>query len=311
MVYNRYIIDSDMVYSIDFLQIDFCLHCLSDDVLKLFCGSLDFERLKYFGKLDCDSGIKHLAKYDLRWWQFGGLHVEVWPRSAFRDIGVSRLDEDGDLQKSSVLVKEVYWILRLKFNPNKNKDNPALQNVLSFLFRCGWVSAWHFSRVDYALDVQGSLSAFYVLSRKTETNYGSTRYYGKRGTSGYLRVYDKRKEQIETIGDDIGFEWTRFEWEQRGNLDFDFTFDQFSRMDMTGLEGAASCLKFVAPENINQALLCFGRTTRAKLKKQLFSPAAVKKELFQRILDDYIKEYRLSGLRVFTDSQLWAMEDCT
>lgn len=311
MVYNRYIIDSDMVYSIDFLQIDFCLHCLSDDVLKLFCGSLDFERLKYFGKLDCDSGIKHLAKYDLRWWQFGGLHVEVWPRSASRDIGVPHLDEDGELVKSSVFVREVYWILRLKFNPNKNKDNPALQNVLSFLFRCGWVSTWHFSRVDYALDVQGSLSAFYVLSRKTETNYGTTRYYGKRGTSGYLRVYDKRKEQIETIGEDFGFEWTRFEWEQRGNLDFDFTFDQFSRMDFSGLEGSLRVMSLVAPENINQALSFYSVNTRTKIKKRLFSPISVKQELFKELLDQYILEYGLSGMRVFTDSQLWAMEDCT
>lgn len=311
MVYNRYIIDSDMVYSIDFLQIDFCLHCLSDDVLKLFCGSLEFERLKYFGKLDCDSGIKHLAKYDLRWWQFGGLHVEVWPRSAFRDIGVPHLDEDGDLVKSSVLVKEVYWILRLKFNPNKNKDNPALLNVLSFLFRCGWVSTWHFSRVDYAIDVQGPLSAFYVLSRKTETNYCTTRYYGKRGTSGYLRVYDKRKEQKDTTGEDIGFEWTRFEWEQRGNLDFDFTFDQFSRMDFSGLEGSLRVMSLVAPENINQALSFYSVNTRTKIKKRLFSPISVKQELFKELLDQYIMEYGLSGMRVFTDSQLWAMEHCT
>ena len=308
MVYNRYIIDADMVYSIDFLQIDFGLACLSDDVFKLLCGSFDFEKMKHFGKLECDSGIKHLAKYDLRWWQFGGLHVEVWPRSSFRDIGVERPDEDGDLQKSSAIIREVHWFLRIKFNPNKNKDNPALQNVLRFLVRCGWVNAWHFSRVDYAVDVQGPLSAFYVLSRKAETNYGTTRYYGKRGTSGYLRVYDKRKEQIDTAGEDIGFEWTRFEWEQRGNLDFGFTFDQFSRMNLEGIDGAGRCLQYVAPENINQALLCFGHTARAKIKKQLFSPVTVKKELFQDLLGQYVKEYGLSGMRVFTDSQLWAME---
>lgn len=311
MVYNRYIIDSDMVYSIDFLQIDFGLACLSEDVTRLLFGSFDFECTKHFGKLDCSSGVKHLAKYDLRWWQFGGLHVEVWPRSSFRDIGVLKPDDDGDLQKSVVLVKEVYWILRLKFNPNKNRDNSALQNVLSFLVRCGWLQAWHFSRVDYALDVQGPLSAFYVLSRKTETNYGSTRYYGKRGLSGYLRVYDKRKEQIETTGEDIGFDWTRFEWEQRGNLDFDFTFDQFSRMNFEGLEGSLRVMSLVAPENINQALSFYSVNTRTKIKKRLFSPISVKQELFKELLDQYIKEYGLSGMRVFTDSQLWAMEDCS
>ena len=313
MLYNRHIIDHDMVYSIDFLQIDFGLACLADDVVTLLFGSLEFEKVRHFGKLDCDSGIKHLAKYDLHWWQFGGLHVEVWPRSSFRDIGIGRLDEDGDMKKSSAIIKEVHWFLRLYFNPNKNHDNPALKNVLRFLVRCGWVNAWHFSRVDYALDVQGPLSAFYVLSRKTETNYGTTRYYGVRGSSDYLRVYDKRQEQKDKAGEDIGFEWTRFEWEQRGNRDFDFTFDQFSRMDISGIDGAGRCLQYVAPENINQALLCFSINVRAKYREKLFSPVTVKKELFKELLDQYVKEYSLSGMRVFTDSQLWALEqnqDC-
>ena len=308
MLYNRHFIDFDMVYSIDFLQIDFGLACLSDDVLKLLCGSFDVEKMKHFGTLYCASGIKHLAKYDLRWWQFGGLHVEVWPRSSFRDIGTERPDADGDMRKISAIIKEVHWFLRLYFNPNKNHDNPALQNVLRFLVRCGWVNAWHFSRVDYALDVQGPLSAFYVLSRKTETNFGSTRYYGVRGSSGYLRVYDKRQEQKDKAGEDIGFEWTRFEWEQRGNRDLDFTFDQFSRMDISGIDGAGRCLQYVAPENINQALLCFSRNIRAKYKEKLFSPVTVKKELFKELLEQYVKEYGLSGMRVFTDSQLWALE---
>lgn len=313
MLYNRFIIDNDMVYSIDFLQIDFGLSCLSDDVVRLLFSSFDFEMVKYRGLLDCSSGVKKLARYDLHWWQFGGFHVEIWPKRISRDIGVPRLDEDLEYQQFRVMVSEVYWFLRLKFNPNKNADNPALRNTLSFLYKCGWVNGWHFSRVDYALDVQGPLSAFYVLSRKTESNYGSTRYYGVRGYSGYLRVYDKRKEQREIAGYDIGFELTRFEWEQRGNRDFDFSFDQFSRMDFSCLDGAARCLRFVSPENINAALLEFGKNTRTKLKEKLFSPVTVKKELFQELLSDYVMEYSLSGLRVFTDSQLWDLEhfqDC-
>lgn len=308
MLYNRFKIDDDMVYSIDFLQIDFGLSYLSDNVVGLLFGSFDFEMVKYRALLECSSGVKHLAKYDLHWWQFGGLHVEVWPKSLSHDIGVSRQDEDGEYTTSHVFVPVVQWFLRLKFNPNKNADNPALKTTLSFLYKCGWVNGWHFSRVDYAVDVQGPLSAFYVLSRKTETNFGSTRYYGVRGTSGYLRVYDKRKEQREVAGEDIGFEWTRFEWEQRGNRDFDFSFDQFSRMDLSGLDGAARCLRYVAPENINAALNEFGKNTRTKLKEKLFSPVTVKKELFQELLSDYVKEYSLSGLRVFTESQLWDME---
>lgn len=313
MLYNCFKIDDDMVYSIDFLQIDFGLSRLSENVVSLLFGSFDFEMVKYKSLLDCSSGVKHFAKYDLHWWQFGGLHVEVWPKSLSHDIGVSRPDKDGEYITSHVFVPVVHWFLRLKFNPNKNADNPALKTILSFLYTCGWVNGWHFSRVDYALDVQGPLSAFYVLSRKTETNYGSTRYYGVRGTSGYLRVYDKRKEQLEVAGEDIGFEWTRFEWEQRGNRDFDFTFDQFSRMDLTGLDGATRLFKYVPPEYINQALNEFSINYKAKIKKQLFSPVTVKKELFQELLSDYFKEYSLTGLRVFTESQLWDMEqseDC-
>lgn len=314
MLYNRFKIDDDMVYSIDFLQIDFGLSYLSDNVVGLLFGSFDFEMVKYRGLLECSSGVKHLAKYDLHWWQFGGLHVEVWPKMVYRDICGTKYDVDGDPYYKKVIAGDIMWFLRLKFNPNKNADNPALKTTLSFLYKCGWVNGWHFSRVDYALDVQGPLSAFYVLSRKTETNFGSTRYYGVRGTSGYLRVYDKRKEQRDVAGEDIGFEWSRFEWEQRGNRDFDFSFDKFSKMDLTGLDGATRLFKYVPPEYINQALNEFSRNYRSKIRDQLFSPVTVKKELFQELLSDYVKEYSLSGLRVFTDSQLWDMEhsqDCT
>ena len=84
-------------------------------------------------------------------------------------------------------------------------------------------------------------------------------------------------------------------------------------MDISGLEGAARCLQYVAPENINAALNEFGKNTRTKIREKLFSPVTVKKELFKELLDQYVKEYSLSGMRVFTDSQLWALEqnqDC-
>lgn len=123
-----------------------------------------------------------------------------------------------------------------------------------------------------------------MLSRKTETNYGSTRYYGIRGSSGYLRVYDKRKEQREVFNNEYWLELTRFEWEQRGNRDFDFTFDQFSIMDIYGLDGAARCLRYVAPENINAALMEFDPNTRTKIKKKLFPLSRLKKTFFRNYL---------------------------
>lgn len=308
MLYNRYIIDEDMVYSIDYLQFDFCLGMLSDSVRDLLFNSFEFMRFAEFGKLDCSGGVKKLARYDLHWWQFSHFHCEVWQKTVFRDIGFTSTDEDGVSYHNKVIDGDKVWFLRMKFNPNKCVDNPAVKRVLSFLFNSGWVSGWFLSRVDYALDVFGPIKVFYVLSRKAETNYGSTRYYGVRGSSGYLRVYDKRQEQKDTVGEDIGFELTRFEWEQRGSRDLCFTFDQFSRMNFEGLDGAACCLQYVSPENINSALLCFGRTSRAKIKKRLFSPVTVKREIFEELFDQYVKEYHLSGMRVFTDEQRFDIE---
>lgn len=309
MDYNRHFRVENMVYSIDYFQVDFGLGGIYDDVVEMLRASFNLQSCKMFGKLDCDSGIKHLSRYDLYWWQYGGLHVELWPKSVYQKCGSFREDDEGEQIQNDVTLKGISWFLRFKFNPNKNKDNPVLKTVLSFLLDNGWVCGWSFSRVDYALDVEGPIKDFYVFSRKRETNYGSTRYYGVRGSSGYLRVYDKRREQREVFKEDIGYELTRFEWEQRGNRDLDFTFDQFSHMDVSGLDGSARCLQYVAPENINAALLEFAPNTRTKIKKKLFSPVTVKKEFFQKLLDEYVKEYGLSGIRVFTDSQSFDLCD--
>lgn len=309
MTYNIHYIHEDCVYSIDFMQMDFCVGLLSDSMRDLLFNSFETMRYCEFGKLDCSGGVKKFAKYDLHWWQFSHFHVEVWCKSVFRNIGTNYRDKDGYEACRRVFVAEPVWFVRMKFNPNKCADNPAVKRVLSFLLRSGWVQGWQLSRIDYALDVQGPIKDFYVLSRKTETNFGSTRYYGVRGSSGYLRVYDKRQEQIDTEGEDIGFELTRFEWEQRGSRDLDFTFDQFSRMDMSGVDPAGRCLQFVSPEYINQALQCFGYTTRAKYKKQLFSPITVRVDIFRNLVYDYVKEYGLTGIRVFTDAQRFDMEN--
>ena len=209
MDYNRHFRIENMVYSIDYFQVDFGLGGIYDDVVEMLRASFDLQSCQMFGKLDCDSGIKHLSRYDLYWWQYGGLHVELWPKSVYQKCGSFREDDEGEQIQNDVTLKGVSWFLRFKFNPNKNKDNPVLKTVLSFLLENGWVCGWSFSRVDYALDVEGPIKDFYVLSRKRETNYGSTRYYGVRGSSGYLRVYDKRREQREVFKEDIGYELTR------------------------------------------------------------------------------------------------------
>ena len=175
MDYNRHFRVENMVYSIDYFQVDFGLGGIYDDVVEMLRASFNLQSCKMFGKLDCDSGIKHLSRYDLYWWQYGGLHIELWPKSVYQKCGSFREDDEGEQIQNDVTLKGISWFLRFKFNPNKNKDNPVLKTVLSFLLDNGWVCGWSFSRVDYALDVEGPIKDFYVLSRKRETNYGSTR----------------------------------------------------------------------------------------------------------------------------------------
>lgn len=148
-------------------------------------------------------------------------------------------------------------------------------------------------RIDYAMDVPEPIKKFYVLSRKIETYYGSTRYYGVQGLTGRLRVYDKRKEQKDKEKKDIGHELTRFEWEQRGNRDFNFTFDKINRFDPDKVSSALGLLRFVQPELINHALATLDKRTRKKLKEEAFQPLEVSQNAFETLLSEYFEEYKL------------------
>lgn len=148
-------------------------------------------------------------------------------------------------------------------------------------------------RIDYAMDVPEPIKNFYVLSRKMETYYGSTRYYGVQGLTGRLRVYDKRKEQKDKEKKDIGYELTRFEWEQRGNRDFNFTFDKITRLDFSKVSPAVALVQFVEPERINEALQTLNYRTRKKLKDEAFQPMEVSKNAFEALLNEYFEEYKL------------------
>lgn len=282
MVYNRYKISNDMIYSIDYLQIDF--HPYGYTPQKLFEQVIDsFENLTItqFGKQMIEKGKKQLKDYILHWWQFDHFHAEIW-----------RLEKGSNEGKAT---------FRMKFNPNKCVGNEALHKVMAYFAQNEYM--WHYTRIDYTCDVVGHIDSFYVLTRKSEHNYSSTRYYGTRGTSGYLRVYNKREEVKEKEKIDIGIELTRFEWEQRGNRDLDFTFDSFSRMDESGLDASSRVLKYVAPELLNKALNEFERHARNRIKKKLFDPIEVNEVLFDELLTEYEIEYGLLGMRCFTEEQ--------
>lgn len=283
MVYNRFKTSDDIIYSIDYLQIDF--HPIGYTPTKLFNQIIDsFENLTITQrqKQNIEKGQKQLKDYLLHWFQFDHFHVELW-----------RLDKGPQEGKSTI---------RFKFNPNKCKNNEALEKAMHYFAENEYM--WHYTRVDYTCDVVGNINEFYVLTRKTEHNYSTTRYYGTRGTSGYLRVYDKREEVKQKDKEDIGIELTRFEWEQRGNRDLEFTFDSFSRMDESGLDASSRILKYVAPELLNTALEEFERHARNRIKKKLFTPIKPKESLFVELLNEYEAEYGLQGYRAYTQEQL-------
>lgn len=184
------------------------------------------------------------------------------------------------------------FLLRLSFNPNHCIESSILAFLLRFVrLNCSVIS-FRVSRCDFTYDIPVHPDSVMLLTRKNEGHLKSTRYYGVRGTSGYLRIYDKRLEEKSRLKDDlIGHDLTRFEWEERNEQLFKF--DQFSVPDFSSLSGSLRLFKFVAPENYNVALLELDKRTRKKVKDSVFSPYPFTPEFFYHLKEEYLREYGL------------------
>lgn len=190
--------------------------------------------------------------------------------------------------------------LRLSFNPNHCVNSIILAFLLRFVYINCSVIAFRVSRCDFTYDIPVHPDSVMVLTRKNEGHLKSTRYYGVRGTSGYLRLYDKRSEEQSRFKfDSVGHDLTRLEWEVRNEQSFKF--DQFSVPDFSSLSGAVALLKFVAPENYNAALLELDKRTRKKVKDSVFTPYPFEPEFFFHLKEEYLREYGLQG----TFPQAW------
>lgn len=111
------------------------------------------------------------------------------------------------------------------------REEGEMKSYLRHLNECG-----KFTRVDLAVDDKGgnyySVDEVRALCESdrcatrfkshrlvSECKFGSkgkignTLYIGSRSSNCYLRVYDKRLEQISKIGEDVGFDWIRWEME--------------------------------------------------------------------------------------------------
>lgn len=259
--YNKSVVTDTGTYSIDYFTFDFLLlttirifDLLIFEIEKRKSSCIKYQHFQsnYFGNL------KEVFQCDF-------LHIEFFQNN---------------------------FQLRLSFNPNHCINSDILVFLLRFVRTNCSVISFRVSRCDFTYDIPVHPDSVMVLTRKNEGHLKSTRYYGVRGSSGYLRVYDKRLEEQSRLNDDlIGHDLTRLEWEVRNEQPFKF--DKFSVPDFSSLSGAVALLKYVAPENYNAALLELDKRTRKKVKDSVFTPYPFEPEYFFHLKELYLREYGL------------------
>lgn len=292
MQYNRIRKDGEMTYSIDRLTFDFYF-VPQLDLTRKIQAAFDLHAVSQRQKMDVQRFETKRFGDPKMIYQFDSFHAEVYERG--NSVRVGKNDAETGDPKTVVVAGVPQTIVRVDFNPNTCVGNPVLEAFMGFMARTWeqWPYGWSLSRVDYALDLPGMPSDFYVLSRKTETFYANTRYYGDRKSTGRLKVYNKRLERIEKAKRDIGRDLTRFEWTQRGNRDFNFKFDDIATYTPNDAGTYAALLQFCRPEMINSALGVLDKRTRKKVKEQCFHPLILNPSHFEILLREYLDEYGL------------------
>jgi len=89
-------------------------------------------------------------------------------------------------------------LLRLEVNPSKHADKDVFRAVMNWISQntCNGI----LKRYDYAVDTPHPIKNVHVLgSRKEPGLYKGTIYRGQRQQHGFLKIYDKGKEQGEDI----------------------------------------------------------------------------------------------------------------
>ena len=85
-------------------------------------------------------------------------------------------------------------VLRLEVNPNKHYCEPVFQAILLWIKKnC---TDGSLTKYDYAIDIPHKLGAVKVYSSRKEPGlYKGTIYRGQRSQHGFMKIYDKSKEQ--------------------------------------------------------------------------------------------------------------------
>ena len=192
-----------------------------------------------------------------------------------------------------------FYSLICEFNPNKSQDDflfiSALISRLKALL--GDYFIWDDTRTDFTFDVPYPISDVRILSRKAPSSYMGTFFFGKRGASGYTRIYDKLLEMKQKHHTDIGADWTRIEYESHSGypVNYDPPF-------LLGDLGTHEVLRYVPMDSWPAALRTFAPKTARRIKRDglrriPFDPSQFD-ILYQRLLDrlelpaPYNVEYR-------------------
>ena len=114
---------------------------------------------------------------------------------------IGKYDTFSDLSSTH----NIFPVVKLEINPNKHADKPIFVELLNFLKKN--TGDCTLKRYDLAIDIKCKLSDIEVFgSRKEKGLYKGTRTYGQRNKDGYLKIYDKGKEQ------ELDYDLTRIEY---------------------------------------------------------------------------------------------------
>lgn len=290
------------VHSIDMLHVDFFVDSFrGENVLRslaeVFSAHVSGWSFDQFTKLDLPACSKYQFFQSSIWG--GGFHIAYGQYKH-----VDRVDHTA----------VVLPVLRVKFNPNKCSRTPLFAGIFAWIKE--HCDDGLIVRFDYAIDVPCELDDLVVSSRKEPGLYKGTRYYGQRHHHGHVKIYDKRKEQVDRgRPDDLDHPVTRVEYTfvTGKPLEFDsicwLTRGPLPIPDQSEL--STQCISIcrlmrdlrACGGDVLHAMSYFERRTREKIKPytigsgvQLLSDAEILLDLLSRCCSAYSISYRSGGV---------------
>lgn len=166
------------IHSIDMVVIDYYLKGSYKKISEMLCKLFEDDGVK--SSLGNVPNFKYQYYVDMIWCNGIVFHLGKYTDYDKTDKSWSTLD-----------------VLRLEVNPNKHLGTPLMDKTLEFIKE--WCTDGCLIRYDYAIDIPVEISDVLVIgSRKEKGLYKGTRYFGRRHTHGYLKIYDKAKEQKDS-----------------------------------------------------------------------------------------------------------------